>query len=137
MPGFPAAHSLWLTHETENMNNRRHLIVLSMLGWYLMLPPAAQQQNGLPWPDGKAPLSQWTVAESFDQAKTCETELDKHRKKFQKTYSKISHQFAESEFWSRFYVAAAGEATCVATDDPRLKTGSENGTADVKKSSTD
>jgi hypothetical protein len=119
------------------MNDRRHLIVLSLLGWYLMLPPAAQQPNGLPWPDGKAPISQWTIAESFDQAKACEGQLDKHRKKFQQTYSKISHQFAESEFWSRFYVAAAGEATCVATDDPRLKVGSDNGSSDVKKSSAD
>ena len=64
-------------------------------------------------------------------------ELDKHRKKFQQTYSKISHQFADSEFWSRFYVAAAGEATCIATDDPRLKVGSDNGNSDVKKSSAD
>ena len=116
------------------MNVSTYLIVLSLLGWYLMLPPAAQQQNGLPWPDGKAPISEWTVAESFDQAKTCETELDKHRKKFQKTVrSKISHQFAESEFWSRFYVAAAGEATCVATDDPRLKAGSDSGTSKCAK----
>ena len=119
------------------MNDRRHLIIVSLLGWYLMLPPAAQQPNGLPWPDVKAPISQWTIAESFDQAKACEGELDKHRKKFQHTYGKISHQFAESEFWSRFYVAAAGEATCVATDDPRLKADTENENADVKKSSAE
>jgi hypothetical protein len=117
------------------MDDRRHLILLSLLGWYLMLPPAAQQQNGLPWPDGKAPISQWTIAESFDKAKACEAELDKRRKGFQQTYNKISHQFAVSEFWTRFYVAAAGAATCVATDDPRLKEGTDNGTSDVKKSS--
>jgi hypothetical protein len=116
------------------MNGRHHLIILSLLGWYLMLPPAAQQQNGLPWPDGKAPISQWTVAESFDKAKACEVELDKRRKGFQQSYKKISHQFADSEFWSRFYVTAAGEATCIATDDPRLKPGLENGTSDTKKS---
>jgi hypothetical protein len=119
------------------MNHRRHLIAFSLLGWYLMLPPAAQQPNGLPWPDGKAPISQWTIAESFDQAKTCEGELDKNRKKFQHTYSKLSHQFADSEFWSRFYVAAAAQATCVATDDPRLKAAGADGTSDVKKSSAD
>ena len=119
------------------MNDCRHLIVLSLLGWYLMLPPATQQPNGLPWPDGKAPISQWTIAESFDRAKACEGELDKHRKKFQRTYSKISHQFAESEFWSRFYVAAAAQATCVATDDPRLKAVGDDGTSDVKKSSAE
>jgi hypothetical protein len=119
------------------MNARRHLVLLSLLGWYLMLPTAAQQPNGLPWPDGKAPISQWTIAESFDQAKACEGQLDKHRKSFQCTYSKISHQFADSEFWSRFYIAATGEATCVATDDPRLKGDTENGNSDLKKSSAE
>jgi hypothetical protein len=116
------------------MSDRRHLILLTLLGWYLMLPPAAQQQNGLPWPDDKAPVSQWTIAESFDKAKSCEMELSTHRKKFQRTYSKISHQFADSEFWSRFYVTASREAMCVATDDPRLKVDTANGPADVKKS---
>jgi len=116
------------------MNHRRHLMVLTLLGWYLMLPPATLQSNGLPWPDGKAPISQWTVAESFDHARTCEAELDKHRKKFQRTYNKISHQFTDSEFWSRFYVEASGEATCVATDDPRLRAVGDDGASDVKKS---
>jgi hypothetical protein len=116
------------------MSYRSNLIVFSLLGWYLMLPPAAQQSNGLPWPDGKAPISQWTVAESFDQAKVCEAALDKHRKKFQQTYNSISHQFADSEFWSRFYVAASGEATCIATDDPRLKAGEGERTSNVKNS---
>lgn len=101
-----------------------------------MLPPAGQR-NGLPWPDGKAPIFQWTVAESFDKAKACEAELDKHRKKFQQTYRKISHQTLNAEFWTQFYVTASGEATCVATDDPRLKGGSDNGTSDVKKSAAD
>lgn len=119
------------------MNDRRHLILLSLLGWYLMLPPAAQQQNGLPWPDGKASISRWTIAESFDKAKSCEAEVDNDRKKLQQTYRRINHQYAESEFWTRFYVTAAREATCVATDDPRLKGGSDNGNSDVKKSSAD
>jgi hypothetical protein len=113
------------------MRFRSHLIVFSLLGWYLMLPPASQQ-NGLPWPDGKAPISQWTVAESFDQAKVCEAALGQHRKKFQQTYNSISHQFAASEFWSKFYVAAAGAATCVATDDPRLRADGDAGNSNVK-----
>jgi hypothetical protein len=118
------------------MNDRRHLIVFSLLGWYLMLPPAAQQPNGLPWPDGRAPISQWTVAESFDQANACEANLKKNRKGFQQTYKKISHQFADSEFWSWFYLTAAGDTTCVATDDPRLRVDGDDGTSSVKKSIT-
>lgn len=117
------------------MNDHRQLILVSLIGWYLMLPPAAQQPNGLPWPDGRAPISQWTIAQSFDQAKACEGELDKNRKAFQHTHEKISHRFAESEFWSRFYVAAAAQAACVATDDPRLKAAGDDATSAVKKSS--
>jgi hypothetical protein len=118
------------------MNDRRHLMLLTLLGWYLMLPPAAPQQNGLPWPDGKAPVSQWTIAKSFDKAKACEAQLDNDRKRLQRTYRKIKHQYADSEFWSRFYVTAAGEAICIATDDPRLKAGSDNEAAELKKSAT-
>ena len=106
------------------MNRCYHAIAFTLIGWYLMLPPAGRQ-NGLPWPDGKASISQWTIAESFDGARACEVTLAEHRKKFQQTYSKLSHKTPEAEFWGRFYVTAAGEATCIATDDPRLK---EDGT---------
>ena len=119
------------------MNNRRHLILLSLLGWYLMLPPAAPQQNGLPWPYGKAPISQWTIAESFDKAKACESQLDNDRKRLQRTYRKLSHQYADPEFWTRFYVTASREAICVATDDPRLKAGPDTENSEVKKSAAE
>jgi len=89
-----------------------------------MLPPAGQQ-NGLPWPDSKAPISGWTIAESFDTAKACEAALADHRKKFNKTYNKLSHRTLDAEFWGRFYVTVAGEATCIATDDPGLKDDAE------------
>lgn len=102
------------------MNRRYHAIFFSLIGWYLMLPPAAQR-DGIPWPDGKAPISQWTIAESFDNAKACEAELDKHRKQFQQTYRKANHDDPSAQFWAQFYVAAAGDASCIETDDPRLK----------------
>jgi hypothetical protein len=102
------------------VNRCFHAMAFALIGWYLMLPPAGQQ-NGLPWPDGRASISQWTIAESFDGAKACEGALTAHRKKFEQAYSKLSHQTSDAEFWGRFYVTAAGEATCIATDDPRLK----------------
>lgn len=85
------------------------------------MQPSAGQQNGLPWPDGRASISQWTIAESFDDTKDCEATLAHHRKNFQQAYSKLSQKTPDAEFWGRFYATSAGEATCIATDDPRLK----------------
>jgi hypothetical protein len=110
-------------------------VFFGLMGWYLMLPPA-RQQNGIPWPDSKAAVSDWTIAKSFDTAESCEAELDHERKGFKKTYSKISHKNPEVEFWARFYVAAAGEATCIATDDPRLKEPMDRTKPDMRPSGT-
>lgn len=98
-----------------------------------MLPPAGQQ-NGLPWPDNTAPFSRWTTAESFDTAKACEAELAKNRKHFTQTYRKTSPADSEPAFWARFYVAAAGNATCIASDDVRLKDSADRGNSDLKPS---
>ena len=117
------------------MKNWHQVAFLGLMGWYLMLPPASQR-NGMPWPDNKAPISQWTIAKSFDRANSCEAELDSHRKGFKQIYRKMSHNNPQSEFWERFYVAAAGEATCIATDDPRLNESAEKTTPDIRQSGT-
>lgn len=70
---------------------------------------------------GRAPIAQWAIAESFDTAKACETEVDKHRKGFEKAYKQVSHSNSSREFRARFFVVTAGEATCIASDDPRLR----------------
>src|SRR5271156_84246 len=105
------AFTPWTT-EIQDMNRVCHAMGLTVIGWYLMLPPAAQR-NGILWPDGKAPISQWTIAESFDNARACETELNKHRKKFEKTYCKAGHAAPAAQFWAQFYVVAAGDASCI------------------------
>jgi hypothetical protein len=64
--------------------------------------PSAGQQNGLPWPDGRASISQWTIAESFDDTKDCEATLAHHRKNFQQAYSKLSQKTPDAEFWGGF-----------------------------------
>jgi hypothetical protein len=102
------------------MKRYRHALTVSLLGWYLMLPPVVQRAS-LPWPDDKAPLSQWSVAESFDAAKDCEAAAEARRVKFQETYQKQNSGNPGEQFWMRFYLTAAMGATCIATDDPRLK----------------
>jgi hypothetical protein len=105
----------------ESMIYRKFIMsAVLMSGWYLMLPPAGQQ-NGVPWPDHTAPISHWTIAESFDTAKACETELKHNRAHFAHNLRKTSQADAAPAFWARFYVEAAGGATCIASDDIRLK----------------
>jgi len=113
-----------------------HATALGLIGWYLMVPPTGQQ-NGVPWPDNKAPISHWTIAESFDAAKDCEEAVAKHRKKFEQTYKKLKHKTSDADFWGPFYITTAGEATCIATNDPRLR--DENGakSPEVRPSATE
>jgi hypothetical protein len=115
---------------------RRFIItVLLLTGWYLMLPPVGQQ-NGIPWPDNTAPVSRWTIAESFDTAKACETELSKHRKQFVQTSKKTDRADPAAAFWARFYVRASVSATCIATDDVRLRDSAEESAPNLKQSTS-
>jgi hypothetical protein len=125
------------SRETQHMKNRRHLLMLSLMGWYLMLPPAARQQNGLPWPDATAPIAHWAIAESFDRASSCEANLSKHRKSFQKLYTKMSGQNLDARFWSRFYISASAQAICIATDDPRLREAGSGTASAIQPSNAD
>jgi hypothetical protein len=118
-----------------NMKPIYRSLAVTCMGWYLMLPPAAQR-NGIPWPDGRAPISQWKIAQSFDSATACEKELDKHRKKFETNYRKANAATPAAQFWAQFYVAAAGDANCIETDDPRLKADSPAETSHVENSQT-
>jgi hypothetical protein len=103
------------------MTNRKVIMTaVLMAGWYLMLPPAGQQ-NGVPWPDNTAPISRWTIAKSFDTAKACETELKQNRTHFARNYRQTNQADMAPAFWARFYVEAAGSAACIASDDARLK----------------
>ena len=65
-------------------------------------------------------LNRPSIAESFDFAKPCEAALAEHRKKALQIY-KVGAKAPNAEFWNRFYLTAAGEASCIATDDPPLK----------------
>jgi hypothetical protein len=106
--------------------------LVSLLGWYLMLPPVVQRAS-LPWPDDKAPLSQWSVAESFDAARDCEAAAEARRVKFQQTYQKQNSENPGEQFWTHFYLNLVMGATCIATDDPRLKGVSPGAPSDEPK----
>ncbi len=81
---------------------------------YLMIP-LARRHSGLPWPDNKASVSEWTIAESLEVAEDCEN----------------------ADFFGPFYITTAGEATCIATDDPRLKEDSAIKSSDARPLAAD
>jgi hypothetical protein len=95
------------------MLNLRSSAALVLVGWYLMVPP---------WPaKTSTPLSQWIIVKSFDTAANCESGLHQQQvsaralaKHVEQGTSPLPKELPEFEahwFW----------ATCIATDDPRLK----------------
>jgi len=93
--------------------NLRHAAALALVGCYLMVPPSPQGlTKGI---DVNAALSQWTVLQSFDTAAECE-------KRRAALIDKLVLMPANPT--SQAQIDAPPEpfkATCVATDDQRLK----------------
>lgn len=110
----------------------RHIAALSLVGWYLMVPPASAP-IGTPGARlmTNAPISRWFSHGSFDSAKECE---DAQRSLMLKILKDIT-DFATREncpdkmplgrcpgtglLFDTYSAAYNGQ--CVATDDPRLK----------------
>jgi len=85
---------------------------LALVGWYLMTPPVTlDQQADKLLPHTGAPFSEWDIYSAFDSASDCEA-----------AKSSLRGNLAElkKQGWSEIVINAA---TCVATDDPRLKKG--------------
>ena len=57
--------------------NPRHAAALALVGWYLMVPPAERGGKQL---DYHAPLSTWSIMQSFDTAQSCEAFVQKSLK---------------------------------------------------------
>jgi hypothetical protein len=81
----------------------RHAAALALVGWYLMAPPMNPDKNVRV----NAPLSQWQIVDSFDNAQDC------HDKKARLTSDMMNRQ---PELGRR-----ALHSACISTDDPRLK----------------
>ncbi len=81
--------------------NPRHAAALALVGWYLMVPP-----------NGGGPVSgKWIINSSYDSAKECEKAGEKLRENTQYVLRR-NPDAPGIEFMA---------ATCIATDDPRLK----------------
>jgi hypothetical protein len=92
----------------------RHAAALALLGWYLMVPPA-HIANGTIQTYSDAPLSKWGIHSSYDTAK----EYEKAREQVIATGQKLL-QKGQGKRWGE-WGSAFVLATCVASDDSRLK----------------
>jgi hypothetical protein len=82
----------------------RNAAALALLGWYLMAPPQTRTWwIGEKRYDDAAPLSRWTVEQSFDKAELCEA-------------ARLATQQQAGDA-----AIHTDHAVCVASDDPRLK----------------
>ncbi|HEY6418785.1 MAG TPA: hypothetical protein VIX59_07275 [Candidatus Binataceae bacterium] len=105
----------------------RHAAAFALVGWYLMLPPAAKWMAQL-LETGK-PLSEWDAQESFDTAQECkaaqrkienflESELSKQHEEAESDQSYLDDPIVQSLFGVQ---ARIRTSRCIASDDPRLK----------------
>jgi hypothetical protein len=107
--------------------NLRHAAALALVGWYLMVPPTANEVLGLSDPAEdlvalRAPLSEWFLSHSFDTAQECQ----RVREKKYNERSRAMHDLLKSEGHPddgprAQIVAQQMWYQCIATDDPRLK----------------
>jgi len=93
----------------------RKAAALALVGWYLMMPP---------WGKLNAPLSEWVVYQSFDSAENCAA-ARKVLVDYLANYKGMAMTLITQSGGNLQFDGSV--ATCIATDDPRLKeTGQSN-----------
>src|SRR5580693_7976473 len=116
---------------TKTRMKSRHAAALALVGWYLMVPPMADQAlTDLAQPrliEGAAPLSLWEIRRAYDTAEECEkAEWEIRRpaiaaisKKFLANEKSLKDGSTTERIRS-IDIAQDTVAKCIATDDPRL-----------------
>jgi hypothetical protein len=115
----------------------RHAAALSLMGWYLMVPPPTGPQawNVKDAPGFRFP-SQWVVEETYDTAAECKAARDQMQAKARDTIDRMEHDFMVKEnirdfdegnekFFEHYnpvvdMASSKSFAQCAASDDPRL-----------------
>jgi len=87
----------------------RHAAALALIGWYLMM---------LPWGKVNAPLSEWVAYQSFDSAEICSV-ARKSLVDYLGNYKGMAMTLITQSGGNLQFDGSV--ATCIATDDPRLK----------------
>lgn len=120
----------------------RHATALTLVGWYLIVPPRGVESNGVLLqpdkekleealknntaevaPDPTQPYSDWLIMSSYDTGEKCEQERSKfheiatHAK--ERDYRDAKGQQLPDQL--KISTKQYGFAICFSTDDPRLK----------------
>ena len=93
--------------------NLRHGIALALLGWYLVYMPTPGDTS-----------SSMLMVSAFDTAKECEAAVQKEQKiafRYFNQHHEYDHIPLHDLSGDAKFQALRWGATCVATDDPRLK----------------
>jgi hypothetical protein len=97
----------------------RHAAALALVGWYLIVPPVRGTAKSDEQTAMTARLSYWPVLEKYDSVGNCQA-----RAKYLRTYDPAKSDelmvFKNATEAGRWAVARS-HATCVASNDPRLK----------------
>lgn len=92
-----------------------HIAAIALVGWYLMMPP---------WGKLNAPLSEWVIYQSFDSAEVCAV-ARKSLVDYQGNYKGMAMTLTTQSGGNLQFDGSV--ATCIATDDPRLKETRQSG----------
>ncbi len=119
----------------------RHAAALTLVGWYLMIPPVKLLPNSDPsLPLGvhsfvvetDAPLGQWLQIDSYDTVASCTDGKLSAIKKNDDAISTMNKSPPAPQDWAKETEAlvevhgALFYARCIGTDDPRLIKGSQH-----------
>jgi hypothetical protein len=108
--------------------NLRHAASLTLVGWYLMMPPhVVRNGHALVGVETAAPLGEWQISDSFDTADDCRDEKWKEVQEALKWRNSKSCPEGTDErpftehLSTCFGMAGWVYAQCIPSDDPRLK----------------
>lgn len=104
------------------MKNRvLKLAALSLLGWYLMIPPVYQTapESGVFTVSDESPYSEWTQKHTFDTAHECELNRERLSLWAMDQAVKVPNRSDTNLFYVN--VLSNVNPRCVASNDPRLK----------------
>jgi hypothetical protein len=91
--------------------NPRHPAALTLVVWYLMMPPMTQV-SGRPTALTDAPLGQWNTSASFGYSRSC----------IRYQLARVDEQKRRSDQVGReYWLEVFSNSLCVSSDDPRLK----------------
>ena len=104
----------------------RHAASVALVGWYLMTPPFSEKTALIP--TDSAPLSEWSLENSYDSAVECRQSIEAREKAEEARFTKLTPSphnpfriYSGLPEMARFLYLKALSAKCIATNDPRLK----------------